>query len=85
MYRRYASLFFLVGVDHEESELEILEFIHCVVETLDRYFSNVCELDILFSLETVHFIIDEMCAHGCIVETNRQTVLAPIQLLDRAG
>ncbi len=105
IYRRYASLFFIVGVDGEEvtaavavvddqrtddpavtctaehdskmygwamcgpcfrrrcarsmwtwtvqNELAILEFIHCLVETLDRYFSNVCELDLMFNLEMV--------------------------------
>eukprot|EP00249_Psilotum_nudum_P022478 c28531_g1_i5 orf=83-394(-) len=44
IYRRYASLFFLVGVDSEENELAILEFIHCLVETMDRYFGNVVSL-----------------------------------------
>ena len=113
IYRRYASLFFLVGIDNDEvctlsghcltlclsaklsvqvlhvmaalqvkscchkadisclqaatcfaplllspcvvlqNELAILEFIHCLVETLDRYFSNVCELDLMFNLEMV--------------------------------
>lgn len=37
IYRRYASLFFIVGVDDEENEIAILEFIHALVETLDRY------------------------------------------------
>ncbi|CAM6114249.1 unnamed protein product [Calypogeia fissa] len=60
IYRRYASLFFLVGVDGDENELAILEFIHCVVETLDRYFGNVCELDIMFHLEKAHFMLEEM-------------------------
>ena len=36
VYRRYASLFFIVGVEGEdENELSILEFIHALVETLD--------------------------------------------------
>ena len=35
----------------DENELAILEFIHALVETLDRYFENVCELDIMFNLE----------------------------------
>ncbi|KAL3139629.1 hypothetical protein ABBQ38_003945 [Trebouxia sp. C0009 RCD-2024] len=84
IYRRYASLFFLVGIDNGENELAILEFIHCLVETLDRYFSNVCELDLMFNLEMAHFIVDEMLMNGCIVETNKQNVLAPVQLLDKA-
>nr|GMD01825.1 AP-4 complex subunit sigma [Ipomoea batatas]GME17038.1 AP-4 complex subunit sigma [Ipomoea batatas] len=41
VYRRYASLFFLVGVDNEENELAILELIHLLVETMDRHFGNV--------------------------------------------
>lgn len=84
IYRRYASLFFLVGVDVEENELAILEFIHCLVETLDRYFSNVCELDLMFNLEMAHFILDEMLMNGCIVETNKNNILAPVQLLEKA-
>lgn len=41
VYRRYASLFFIVGVDLNENELGILEFIHSLVETFDTYFKNV--------------------------------------------
>ena len=36
-----------------QNELAILEFIHCLVETLDRFFMNVCELDLMFNIETV--------------------------------
>ena len=80
VYRRYASLFFICGVEGEdENELAILEFIHALVETLDRYFENVCELDIMFNLEKAHFILDEMVMNGCIIETNKTNVLAPVQ------
>lgn len=82
MYRRYASLFFIVGTD-DENELAILEFIHSFVETLDRYFENVCELDIMKNLEAVHFMLDEMVMNGCIVETNKQNIMAPIMLMDK--
>ena len=44
IYRRYASLFFIVGVDIHENELAILEFIHCLVETFDKYFENVVSI-----------------------------------------
>jgi AP-4 complex subunit sigma-1 len=82
MYRRYASLFFIVGCD-DENELAILEFIHSFVETLDRYFENVCELDIMKNLEAVHFMMDEMVMNGCIVETNKQNIMAPIMLMEK--
>ncbi len=42
IYRRYASLYFILGVDDEdENELSMLEFIHNLVETLDKYFVSV--------------------------------------------
>ena len=80
IYRRYASLYFIIGVNGEEevNELSILEFIHNMVETLDRYFENVCELDIMYNIEKAHFIIDEMIMNGCIVETNKENILNPV-------
>jgi hypothetical protein len=38
-----------------------------------------CELDIMFNLEKAHFILDEMVMNGCIIETNKNNVLAPVQ------
>ena len=48
IYRRYASLYFIIGIDIDDdiNELALLEFIHNMVETLDKYFENVCELDV---------------------------------------
>jgi AP-4 complex subunit sigma-1 len=86
VYRRYASLFFIIGVDgDEENELGILEFIHALVETLDKYFESVCELDIMFNLEKAHFIVDEMVSNGHIVETNKGNILKPIALMEKAS
>merc|ERR1719402_1494919 len=87
IYRRYASLFFIVGCKKEEevNELGILEFIHTLVETLDKYFENVCELDIMFNIEKAHFILDEMVMNGHIVETNKANILTPIKLMDKLG
>ena len=86
IYRRYASLFFIVGVDSgQENELAILEFIHALVETFDKYFENVCELDIMFNIEKAHFLLDEMVMNGCIIETNKNNVLKPIALMEKAS
>ena len=38
------------------------------METLDRHFGNVCELDIMFHLESVHYVLDEMIMNGQIFE-----------------
>ena len=48
-------------------------------------FSCQCELDIMFNLEKAHFILDEMVMNGCIIETNKNNILAPLHLLDKAA
>lgn len=83
IYRQYAALFIVVGVNDTENEMAIYEFIHNFVEVLDEYFSRVSELDIMFNLDKVHIILDEMVLNGCIVETNRARILAPLLILDK--
>ena len=90
IYRRYASLFFIVGTkpdvgvaENHENELGMLEFIHTLVETMDKWAGSICELDIMYQLEEVHFLVDEMVQNGCIVETNRTNILRPIALMER--
>mmetsp|Transcript_27818 Transcript_27818/g.64820 ORF Transcript_27818/g.64820 Transcript_27818/m.64820 type:complete len:154 (-) Transcript_27818:347-808(-) len=85
IYRRYASLFFIVGMKDNMNELGVLEFIHALVETLDKYFESVCELDIMFNLEKAHFILEEMVQNGCIFETNKANILKPIMLMEKAS
>ena len=94
MYKRYASLYFVAGIDAQDNELIALEvqrcsqphvlaphlrhqtrqfacnpcsvpptvrndqnyamqIIHHFVEVLDRYFGNVCELDLIFNFHKV--------------------------------
>ena len=38
---RYASLYFVVGIEPGDNELIALEAIHRYVELLDKYFGNV--------------------------------------------
>jgi AP-4 complex subunit sigma-1 len=90
VYRRYASLFFIVGTkpspdeeENQENELGLLEFIHTLVETMDKWAGSICELDIMYQLEQVHFLLDEMVMNGCIVETNRANILRPLDLMER--
>jgi hypothetical protein len=40
VYRRYASLYFIVGAPVEMNELIVLEQIHLFVEALDGYFNS---------------------------------------------
>lgn len=33
----------------------------------------------------VHYIMDEMLMNGCIVDTNKQNILEPVQLLENVS
>ena len=35
-------------------------------------------------LEKAHMIVDDMVINGCVVETNKNTILASIAVLDKA-
>lgn len=83
IYSRYASLYFIVGVDQDENELGVVEFVRNLVETMDKYFESVCELDIMFNIDKAHFILDEMITNGEITECNQGNVLRPIQIMDK--
>jgi len=75
IYKRYASLFFVVMADREDNELLSLEIIHHFVEILDRYFGNVCELDLIFNFHKAYYILDELVIAGELQETSKREVL----------
>ncbi|XP_070698614.1 AP-4 complex subunit sigma-1 isoform X2 [Pempheris klunzingeri] len=83
VYRQYAALYIVVGVTDTENELSVYELVHNFVEVLDKYFSRVSELDIMFNLDRVHIILDEMIQNGHIVETNKSRILAPLTAIDK--
>uniref|UniRef100_A0A670Y441 AP-4 complex subunit sigma-1 n=1 Tax=Pseudonaja textilis TaxID=8673 RepID=A0A670Y441_PSETE len=41
VYRQYAALFIVVGINETENEMAVFELIHNFVEVLDKYFSRV--------------------------------------------
>lgn len=69
--------------ENQENELGLLEFIHNLVETMDKWAGSICELDIMYQLEQVHFLLDEMVQNGNIVESNKANVLKPLDLMER--
>ncbi|XP_005728614.1 AP-4 complex subunit sigma-1 isoform X1 [Pundamilia nyererei] len=83
VYRQYAALYIVVGITDSENELSIYELVHNFVEVLDKYFSRVSELDIMFNLDRVHIILDEIIQNGHIVETNKSRILAPLTTIDK--
>ncbi|KAJ9086549.1 hypothetical protein DSO57_1002677 [Entomophthora muscae] len=41
VYKRFASLYFIAGVEENESEFEVLELLDHIIEILDLYFEDV--------------------------------------------
>ncbi|KAA3679349.1 hypothetical protein P879_11220 [Paragonimus westermani] len=70
IYRHYATLYFVFCVDSSESELGILDLIQVFVEALDKCFENVCELDLIFHVDKVHYILNEVVLGGMVLETH---------------
>jgi AP-3 complex subunit sigma len=75
IYRQYATLYFVFWVDESESELGILDLIQVFVETLDKCFESVCELDIIFNVDKVHYILQEVVMGGMVLETEMPRIL----------
>ncbi|KAJ2607500.1 Sigma-adaptin 3A [Coemansia sp. RSA 1365] len=53
-----------------ESELGIMDLIQVFVEALDSVFENVCELDLIFHFDQIHYVLSEVVSAGMVVETN---------------
>ena len=65
-------------MDKEDNELLVLEMIHFFVEILDKYFNNVCELDLIFNFHKVYYILDEMIMSGHIQESSKKVILKAV-------
>ncbi|EGW34207.1 uncharacterized protein SPAPADRAFT_59640 [Spathaspora passalidarum NRRL Y-27907] len=82
VYRRYASLFFIVGINSHDNELLALEVIHRFVEQMDKMYGNVCELDIIFGFDKAYHVLDELLLDGYIQESSRKEVLKRVDQQD---
>ena len=82
VYRRYASLFFIAGCAATDNELISLEIVHRYVEQMDKYYGNVCELDIIFNFQKAYFILDELLLAGEMQESSKKNVLKVISAQD---
>ena len=71
-------LYFVFAVDRSESELGILDLIQVLVEVLDNIFENVCELDLIFHMEKVQYVLSEMVQGGMVLETNLNVIVKRI-------
>ena len=59
-----------------------LEIVHRYVEQMDKYYGNVCELDIIFNFQKAYFILDELLLAGEMQESSKKNVLRCISQQD---
>lgn len=83
IYKRYAGLYFVFGVDLSDEEPIYLSHIHLFVEVLDAFFGNVCELDIVFNFYKAYMVMDEMFLGGEIQEVSKDMLFERLSTLDR--
>jgi AP-3 complex subunit sigma len=83
IYRHYATLYFVFVVDKQESDLGILDLIQVFVETLDKCFENVCELDLIFHSDRVQYVLDEIVMGGMVLETNINDIMAAVNAMNK--
>ena len=70
-------------MDIADSELSYLEMVHLFVELLDSFFSNVCELDIVFNFNKVYSILDEFMLAGEMEESSKREILDRVKFLEK--
>jgi AP-3 complex subunit sigma len=66
-------------VDAYKSELGILNLIQVFVETLDKCFENVCELDLIFHMDKVHYILQKVVMCGMMLAINMNEIMSQIE------
>lgn len=82
VYRRYASLYFLIGIGPDDNELLTLDAMQRYVELLDKAYGNVCELDIVFNFQLAYHVLDELMVGGVMCEPSMGGVLQRVALGD---
>jgi len=50
-----------------------------LAHSLDKCFENVCELDLIFHSDRVHYCLDEIVMGGMVLETNMSSILQSIK------
>merc|ERR1719242_2731506 len=80
VYKRYASLYFILALEKGSNEVLAMEMIHFYVELLDSYFGNVCELDLIFNFGKAHHILDEMLLAGDLHESSKREALKALRV-----
>lgn len=82
IYRHYATLYFVVVADINESELGILDLIQVFVQILNKCFKDVCELDLVFHWQVLQTALEEMVQAGMVIDCNMDNIMSAIDSMN---
>ncbi|KAH9509148.1 AP-4 complex subunit sigma-1 [Bulinus truncatus] len=82
VYRKFTNLTLICGTSKDENELAIQELLNVFMDCIGAYFQHVTEMDIVYNIERVYIILDELIANGCVTYTSKDRALIPLQLID---
>ncbi|KAK7005378.1 AP-4 complex subunit sigma-1, partial [Halocaridina rubra] len=80
--RWFGPCLFVVAADKTENELMVYEFLNLYVNALHRYFGKFSERHVLFNIDRLHMVLEEMVVDGELVESSVKNALSPILVLD---
>ncbi|TPX37542.1 hypothetical protein SmJEL517_g00488 [Synchytrium microbalum] len=85
IHRKFASLNFIALCLPPENEFAVLEFLQYFVEALAAQFESLAEIDIMFQLDKVYMLLDELVSNGSIVQTSKVGAIQAVSLIERGG
>ena len=59
-----------------------MELIYLFVETIDKYFGSVCELDVVYNFYKVYTVLNKLLIGGEIVETSKTNILKKLREIE---
>lgn len=71
-----------MAADEAENELMVYEFLNLYVNALHRYFGKFSERHVLFNVDRLHMVLEEMVVDGELVESSIGNALSIVQMLD---
>ncbi|XP_055880918.1 AP-4 complex subunit sigma-1-like isoform X3 [Biomphalaria glabrata] len=78
VYKMFTTLTLICGTTKDENELAIQELLNVFMDCIATYFQHV----IVYNIERVYIILDELIANGCVAYTSKERALVPLQLID---
>ena len=78
MYRKVSSIIVILVADESESELGLLDLIQVLMDILEESFDDLREYDLVYNIDRVHSMFDEVIMGGMVLETNVDKIMATI-------